>query len=258
MRKKIVAGNWKMNTDYFTGMKLASEVSNMINDEITSEVTVILAPPFTHLYSIGQLIKDAPKVHLSAQNCGAELSGAFTGEVSAEMLKSIGAEYVIIGHSERRHLFGEDNAIIEKKVKNALALSLHPIFCCGETLTERNSGRHFQIINSQLEEALFELTENEIKNVVIAYEPVWAIGTGVNATPHQAQEMHQIIRNSIKDRFNSSTSESISILYGGSCNSKNAKDLFSNPDVDGGLIGGASLKSREFVDIVKILTGFSS
>jgi triosephosphate isomerase len=253
MRKKIVAGNWKMNTDHFTGMKLASEVVNMVNDEVNGEVTVIVAPPFTHIYSTGQLIKDASKVHLAAQNCASELSGAFTGEVSVEMIKSFVGEYVIIGHSERRHLFGEDNAVVEKKVKLALSHSLSPIFCCGETLNERNSGRHFQVINSQLEEALFELTENDIKRVVIAYEPVWAIGTGVNATPHQAQEIHHFIRDTIKDKYNASISDNISILYGGSCNIKNAKELFSNADVDGGLIGGASLKSREFVDIVKTI-----
>jgi triosephosphate isomerase len=253
MRKKIVAGNWKMNTDYPQGLWLASEVVNMVNDEVLSNVTVILAPPFSHLYGVGQLIKESPKVHLAAQNCGSEKSGAFTGEVSASMVKSVGAEYVIIGHSERRHIYGENNAMVERKIKLSLETGLYPIFCCGETLNERNSGKHFQVINSQLEEALFELTENEISRVVIAYEPVWAIGTGVNATSHQAQEIHHFIRNSIKEKYGESISDSTSILYGGSCNSKNAKELFCNPDVDGGLIGGASLKSREFVDIIKMI-----
>jgi triosephosphate isomerase len=253
MRRKIVAGNWKMNTDYAQGLRLASEVVNMVNDEVMNDVTVILAPPFTHLFGISQLIKDSPKVYLAAQNCSSELSGAFTGEVSVEMIKSIGAQYVIIGHSERRHIFGENNAMVERKIQVVLEAGLIPIFCCGETLNERNSGKHFQVINSQLEEALFELNNNEICNVIIAYEPVWAIGTGVNATPQQAQEIHHFIRNSIKEKYGEDISNSTSILYGGSCNSKNAKELFSNSDVDGGLVGGASLKSREFVDIVKLI-----
>jgi triosephosphate isomerase len=199
------------------------------------------------------LIKDSPKVYLAAQNCSAEVSGAFTGEVSVDMINSIGAQYVIIGHSERRHIFGENNAMVERKIQVVLEAGLIPIFCCGETLNERNSGKHFQVINSQLEEALFELNKNEICNVIIAYEPVWAIGTGVNATPQQAQEIHHFIRNSIKEKYGEDISNFTSILYGGSCNSKNAKELFSNPDVDGGLVGGASLKSREFVDIVKLI-----
>src|ERR1017187_10154677 len=253
MRRKIVAGNWKMNTDYPQGLRLASEVVNMVNDEVLNDVTVILAPPFTHLFGISQLIKDSPKVYLAAQNCSAEVSGAFTGEVSVDMINSIGAQYVIIGHSERRHIFGENNAMVERKIQVVLEAGLIPIFCCGETLNERNSGKHFQVINSQLEEALFELNNNEICNVIIAYEPVWAIGTGVNATPQQAQEIHHFIRNSIKEKYGEDISNFTSILYGGSCNSKNAKELFSNPDVDGGLVGGASLKSREFVDIVKLI-----
>ena len=253
MRRKIVAGNWKMNTDYPQGLRLASEVVNMVNDEVLNDVTVILAPPFTHLFGISQLIKDSPKVYLAAQNCSAEVSGAFTGEVSVDMINSIGAQYVIIGHSERRHIFGENNAMVERKIQVVLEAGLIPIFCCGETLNERNSGKHFQVINSQLEEALFELNKNEICNVIIAYEPVWAIGTGVNATPQQAQEIHHFIRNSIKEKYGEDISNFTSILYGGSCNSKNAKELFSNPDVDGGLVGGASLKSREFVDIVKLI-----
>jgi triosephosphate isomerase len=253
MRKKIVAGNWKMNTDYPQGLWLASEVVNMVNDEVLSDVTVVLAPPFSHLHGVGQLIKEAPKVFLAAQNCCSEITGAFTGEVSAEMIKSVGAQFVIIGHSERRHIYGENNAVIERKVKLALTTGLTPIFCCGETMNERNSGKHFQVINSQLEEALFELNNDEMSKVIIAYEPVWAIGTGVNATPHQAQEIHHFIRNSIKEKYGEIIAGSTSILYGGSCNSKNAKELFSNADVDGGLVGGASLKSREFVDIIKSL-----
>ena len=183
MRTKIVAGNWKMNTDYQAGLWLASEVINMANDEIMNNIKIILAPPFTHLHSIGQLIKPSTKIHLAAQNCASEIFGAFTGEIAPIMIKSVGAEYVIIGHSERRHLFNENNATIERKVKLALDTDLKPIFCCGETLHERNTGKHFQTINTQLQEGLFELNEQQFANVTIAYEPVWAIGTGVNATP---------------------------------------------------------------------------
>ncbi len=251
MRQKIVAGNWKMNTDYDQGLWLVSEVVNMVNDEVLSDVKVIIAPPFTHLFGIKQLIKSAPKVRLAAQNCSSEASGAFTGEISCSMLKSIGVEAVIIGHSERRQLFGETNFSIKKKIKQALQAGLSPIVCCGETWDERNGGIHFQIIQTQLEEALFALNRDEIGKVIIAYEPVWAIGTGQTATPDQAQEIHRFIRNAIQEKYNSSIADSISILYGGSCTSKNAKELFSNPDVDGGLVGGASLKSREFVDIIK-------
>ncbi len=251
MRKKIVAGNWKMNTDFKGGLKLASEVMNMVNDEVMDDIQVVLIPPFTHLFGIGQLIKGNKKVSLGAQNCAAHISGAYTGEVSAEMIRSVGADYVIVGHSERRHLFKEDNSVVEEKVKLALSYSLIPIFCCGESLDERNNGRHFQIINSQLEEALFELEKDELLKVVIAYEPVWAIGTGKTASPYQAQEMHHFIRTTIKEKYGEDLANTIPILYGGSCNAKNAKELFANADVDGGLIGGASLKSRDFTDIVK-------
>lgn len=253
MKKKIVAGNWKMNLSLLEALALVSEINFMVNDEVMHDVTVIIAPPFPYLQSIRQLTKDNPRIHTAAQNCYSETKGAFTGEVSAEMLKSLGTEYVIIGHSERRNYFKEDNHLLAKKVKIVLNVELIPIYCCGETLQERNANKHFEIIKIQLEEGLFYLSEKEFSNIVIAYEPVWAIGTGVTASPQQAQEMHQYIRSLIKGKYGNEIADNLSILYGGSCNSKNAKELFDNPDVDGGLIGGASLKSRDFTDIIKAI-----
>ena len=252
-RKKIVAGNWKMNLSLLEAFALASEINAMVNDEVIHDVTVIIAPPFPYLQSVRQLTKDNPKIHTAAQNCSSETKGAFTGEVSAEMLQSLGTEYVIIGHSERRNYFKEDNQLLAKKVKTVLSAGLIPIYCCGETLQERNGNKYFEIIKIQLEEGLFYLSKKEFSTIVIAYEPVWAIGTGVTASPQQVQEMHQYIRSLINEKYGKEIADNLSILYGGSCNSKNAKELFANADVDGGLIGGASLKSRDFTDIIKTL-----
>ncbi|HEY0896994.1 MAG TPA: triose-phosphate isomerase [Sphingobacteriaceae bacterium] len=251
MRKKIVAGNWKMNMDYTMGMSLFSEVVNMVNDEVMGEQQVIVCPPFIHLHSLVQLNKAGGRVAIGAQNCHHQESGAFTGEVSASMIRSAGTEYVIIGHSERRQYFGETNALLAAKTDVALKAGLKPIFCIGETLEERNSGRHFDVIRQQLAEGLFHLSETEIQSVVIAYEPVWAIGTGLTASPEQAQEIHAFIRSEVAAKYSEALAGEISILYGGSCNPKNAPELFAQADIDGGLIGGASLKSRDFTDIVK-------
>ena len=251
MRKKIVAGNWKMNLDYKTGVGLFSEIVNMVNDEVMGNQQVIVCPPFIHLTAISQLAKSSPKVSAGAQNCHQAQSGAFTGEISASMLQSIGIEYVIIGHSERRQYFMESNSSLAEKTDSALTNQLIPIFCIGETLDQRNENTHFEVIKSQLEEGIFHLDEAAFRKVIIAYEPVWAIGTGLTATPEQAQEMHNFIRKEIANHFTSAVADDISILYGGSCNPKNAAELFAKPDIDGGLIGGASLKSRDFLDIIK-------
>ena len=251
MRKKIVAGNWKMNLDYTSGMTLFSEVVNMVNDEAKGDQEVIVCPPSLYIHSLVQLAKGNSKVSIGAQNCHQAESGAFTGEISAKMLQSVGAAYVILGHSERRQYFGETNATLAPKVDAALKAGLKPIFCIGETLEERNQNIHFDLIKAQLSEGIFHLSAEEFARTVIAYEPVWAIGTGVTATSEQAQEIHAFIRKEIAAKYDQQTADNTTILYGGSCNPKNAAELFAQPDIDGGLIGGASLKSRDFTDIVK-------
>ena len=251
MRKKIVAGNWKMNLDYTSGMTLFSEVLHMVNDEAHGDQEVIVCPSFVHIHSLVQLAKNNTRVSVGAQNCHHAESGAYTGEISANMLKSVGAASVILGHSERRQYFGETNQSLAPKVDAALKAGLRPIFCIGETLEERNQNIHFDLIKAQLEEGIFHLSAEEFSKAIIAYEPVWAIGTGVTATSEQAQEIHAFIRKEIAAKYDTNTAENTTILYGGSCNPKNAAELFAQPDIDGGLIGGASLKSRDFTDIVK-------
>ena len=238
MRKKIVAGNWKMNKNYQEGMELVAEAMHMINDELNAKVLTIFASPAIHLASVQKLINGHANFASAAQNCHQENAGAFTGEIAASMIHSVGASYVLIGHSERRQYFKETNELLAKKVDAALANHLHPIFCFG-----------------QLKESLFHLTASDFAKIVLAYEPVWAIGTGLTASPEQAQEMHAFIRASIANQFGTEAAADCSILYGGSCNPQNAKILFSQADIDGGLIGGASLKSRDFTDIV---TSFNS
>ena len=245
MRKKVVAGNWKMNTTLKDGMELAKAVEKL-EKEKTSDALVIIAPPYTHLSKVKELIGD---VKLSSQNCASEDSGAFTGEISPEMLTSTGVEYVIIGHSERRSIFGEDNELLNKKTKLALSSGLKPIFCCGELLEEREAGKLFDVIREQLKVGLTDLSLEDISKVIVAYEPVWAIGTGVVASPDQAQEMHKFIRGLLVDLFNAQVADDMTILYGGSCKPSNAAELFANPDVDGGLIGGAALKAEDFIAI---------
>jgi len=247
MRKKIVAGNWKMNTTVAEGVALAKEVENLAS-QVNNGAIVVVCTPFTHLTEVKKVLN---KVQLGAENCAAEVSGAYTGEVSASMVVSTGANYVILGHSERRAYYGETDAILAKKVKLALANNLTPIFCIGEVLAEREANKHFEVVNAQLANGLFDLSEADFSKIVIAYEPVWAIGTGKTATSAQAQEIHKVIRETIASKYGKAVAENTSILYGGSCNDKNAAELFANPDVDGGLIGGAALKPESFIAIVK-------
>jgi triosephosphate isomerase len=249
MRKKIVAGNWKMNMDYAEGVSLFSEIVNMVRDEKKGDQQAIICAPYIHLNSLAKL--GGTTVQIGAQNCHQNESGAFTGEISAKMVKSVGCSYVIIGHSERRQYFAENDLLLAEKTKAALAHDLIPIFCIGETLDERNNGDYFEVIKSQLTNGVFDLPAAEFSKIIIAYEPVWAIGTGLTASSDQAQEVHAFIRAEIAAKFGAEIAEGTSILYGGSCNPKNAAELFAQQDIDGGLIGGASMKSRDFTDIVK-------
>lgn len=255
MRKKIVAGNWKMNTTVQDGEKLAGEIIDFLGNNPLKDMkgtpSVIMFTPFTHLTKIAELANKVDSLSTGAQNCYTEAKGAFTGETSVSMIKSTGASNVLIGHSERRQYFNETDQMLANKVKIALSEDLTPVFCCGEVLDQRNANKHFETVKSQLENGLFWLSEDEFKKVVIAYEPVWAIGTGVTASPDQAQEMHAYIRKIIAEKYSDHTADETTILYGGSCNAKNAKDLFANPDVDGGLIGGASLKPQDFCTIIQ-------
>ncbi len=251
MRNKIVAGNWKMNKTLEEGLSLTSEIIQMIKDEVMDDVLAVLNPPFIHLESVGKLIRGANNIFLGAQNCNENISGAFTGEISVEMLKSVGCDYVILGHSERREYFNESNKLLADKVNIVLETGLLPIFCCGESLAIREKGNYIEFVTRQITESLFHLAKEHFSKVVIAYEPIWAIGTGLNATAEQSQEMHAAIRNHLADKFGNNFSDDISILYGGSCKPSNASELFACADVDGGLIGGASLKARDFVDIIK-------
>ena len=251
MRKKYAAGNWKMNKTFDEGEILLSEVVNMVKDELTHpNVQVVLGVPFPYLSAFSKRI-DTPKVALAAQNCFPKDSGAYTGEVSVPMLKSVGVQYVIIGHSERREYFGESDTFIAEKTDAVLAGGLTPIFCCGETLAQRESGIHFDFVKNQITNSLFHLDADTLKKVVIAYEPIWAIGTGVTATSAQAQEMHKVLRDHLAHKYGEETAAEVSVLYGGSVSAANAAELFSQPDVDGGLVGGASLKSRDFTEISK-------
>ena len=249
MRKKIVAGNWKMNTTLAEGVELAKGITEQVHD-ISKGVSLIVAPPFTHLAIIAQMLKGTP-VAVSAQNCADQPKGAFTGEVSAAMLKSVGCTYTILGPSERREYYGETSEKLVKKMALAFENGLKVIFCVGEKLEERNEGNHFDVVAAQISEVLFGLEPQQMKNVIVAYEPVWAIGTGVTATDEQAQEMHSYIRKTLAAHFGEEIAEETPILYGGSCKPSNAKKLFSCPDIDGGLIGGASLKAEDFIAIAK-------
>lgn len=247
MRKKIVAGNWKCNTTLQEGIALAKEVNNVVN---TSNVQVILGTPFIHLTEVVKLTTNKA-IAVAAQNCAAEAKGAFTGEVSAAMVKSTGATYVILGHSERRGYYGETSEILNKKVALAIENGLTPIYCCGEALDIREKGEENAFVINQLKETIFNLSEEDFKKIVIAYEPIWAIGTGKTATSDQAEDMLKTIREAIAAKFGKAVAEETSILYGGSCNAKNAQELFAKPNIDGGLIGGASLKAEDFNAIVK-------
>ena len=249
MRKKIVAGNWKMNTTLPEGVALAMEVNDALA-KATPKCDVIICVPFTHLAPVAGVI-DQTKLGLGAENCADHKSGAYTGEVSAPMVASTGATYVILGHSERRQYYGETNETLREKVALALENNLTPIFCIGEVLEEREAGKHFEVVKKQIQEGLFNLSAEDFGKIILAYEPVWAIGTGKTATDDQAEEIHAYIRGVIADKYGKEVAEDTSILYGGSCKPSNAKALFAKPDVDGGLIGGASLKAPDFMGIVE-------
>ena len=246
MRKQIVAGNWKMNNDYDDSELL---VSKLLEQHIHSQIEVIIAPPFTSLLYSSNSIKGS-LITVAAQNMHFAENGAYTGEISAGMLKSIDVETVILGHSERRAYFNETDAILAKKVDSALRNSMRIIFCFGEELTDRKSGNEQAIVGSQIKNALFHLPASEWEHVVLAYEPVWAIGTGETASPEQAQDMHAFIRKTVENKYSSELAAEVSILYGGSVKPANAKEIFSKADVDGGLIGGAALDVAQFRSII--------
>jgi triosephosphate isomerase len=246
-RTQIAAGNWKMNMDYNQGRDLAKGIVSKLK---SSDNLVILGTPYIHLKNVSTIIKDVSNLSLAAQNCYQEEGGAYTGEISAAMLASCEVEYVILGHSERRAYFGEDDALIAKKIDLVLKHGMKPIYCCGEVLEIREEGKQNEVVGNQVKGALFHLDAEAIKNIVIAYEPVWAIGTGKTASPEQAQEMHAYIRSLLTDKYGEEVAESISILYGGSVKPANASSIFSQKDVDGGLVGGASLKVDDFIAIV--------
>jgi triosephosphate isomerase len=251
MRKKIVAGNWKMNKLMDEAVALTSELVNMANDEVQGDVKVILCPPAIYLTTLKKYIEASPNFALAAQNCSDKVSGAFTGEISAAMLQSIGIDYVLVGHSERRQYFNESNELLASKVNIALEYNISPIFCCGESLDQRQNEDYIGFVKNQITESLFHLSAEQLLSVVIAYEPIWAIGTGLTASSEQAQEMHAALRAHIATQYGSEVAEEISILYGGSVTAASAPELFASPDIDGGLVGGASLKSREFTNIIK-------
>ena len=253
MRKKLVAGNWKMNTSFSEAQKLASEVANMVKDEALLDGTdVVICVPFPYLSTAAALVADSP-VKVGAQNCSDKPKGAYTGETSTAMLASMEIPYVIIGHSERREYFNEDNQLLAAKTDIALENGLTPIFCCGESLETREAGNHFDFVCQQLTESLFHLSAEQLGKIVIAYEPIWAIGTGKTASAAQAQEMHEQLRAHLAGKYGAEIADAIPILYGGSVKPGNAKEIFAGKDVDGGLVGGASLDSRGFTDIVKAI-----
>ncbi|MBS1647562.1 MAG: triose-phosphate isomerase [Bacteroidetes bacterium] len=247
MRKKIVAGNWKMNKTQEDAKNLVEAVLSSCKDE--AAVTKIFFPPMPFLGMVSSLVQGTSSFSAGAQNCHYAESGAFTGETSAAAIASCGASYVLVGHSERRQYFLENDEQLKQKIDRALGHSLSPIYCVGEQLAERNNHHYFTVIKNQLQNSLFHLSESAVLRTVIAYEPVWAIGTGLTATPDQAQEMHAFIRLALTEKYGIAVAQKISVLYGGSCNAKNAKELFACPDVDGGLIGGASLIAEDFVKI---------
>lgn len=248
MRKNIVAGNWKMNKTLQEGIELAKELNEVLTAD-KPNCGVIICTPFIHLASVVPAV-DASIIGVGAENCADKVSGAFTGEVSAAMVASTGAQYVILGHSERRAYYHETPEILKEKVQLALANGLKPIFCIGEVKEERESGRQNEVVRAQIEGSLFDLSAEDFSKIVLAYEPVWAIGTGLTATPQQAQDMHAFIRSVVAEKWGAEVADNTTILYGGSCKPSNAKELFANPDVDGGLIGGAALKAADFKGII--------
>ena len=249
MRKKIVAGNWKMNKTLQEGLQLSSDLKELLKGK-TVNCEVVVGTPYIHLSDVAKNL-ERTVVHVAAQNCANKESGAYTGEISAAMVASTGANHVILGHSERRAYYNETAELLKEKVELALANKLTPIFCVGEVLEEREAGKHFDVVAAQIKDSLFDLSKEDFSKLVVAYEPVWAIGTGKTASADQAQEIHAFIRKTIADKYGKEVADNTSILYGGSCNAGNAKELFSNPDVDGGLIGGASLEADKFLPIIE-------
>lgn len=247
MRKKIVAGNWKMNTTVQEGVELAKAVAEKAA-QTPENVGLIIAPPFTHLCCVAKAVEGS-KVQLSAQNCADHTSGAYTGEVSASMLKSVGCQWTILGHSERRQYYGETDEKLVEKTKLALEQGLGVILCVGENLDQREAGEHFKVCQKQIKNVLYNFTAQDMANIIVAYEPVWAIGTGKTATAEQAEEIHACIRQTLAEKFGAQVAEDTTILYGGSCKPSNAKELFAQKDIDGGLIGGAALKADDFIAI---------
>ena len=254
MRTQIVAGNWKMNKVFQEADDLINEINDFVKNNDLGNTAVIVCPPAVYLELATDQAHETDLL-VGAQNISNFEWGAYTGEISAAMLESMEVDYAIIGHSERRKYFNESHEMLTEKGNIALKHSISPIFCCGELLPEREAGKHFEIVEKQLDESIFHLNKGDFANLVIAYEPVWAIGTGVTASSEQAQEMHKFIRGLVAEKYDEETADNTTILYGGSCNAKNARELFANPDVDGGLIGGASLKPDEFIKIVQAVGG---
>lgn len=254
MRKKIVAGNWKMNMNLEEGHELVSGVLKGL-PALNADKEVVIAPPFINIQHTFYQIEDVDHVHVAAQNCSTENAGAYTGEVAASMIKNAGATYVIIGHSERREYFNETDAMLAKKTDTALDNGLKVIFCCGESLSVRDAGTQNDFVEAQLRAGLFHLHKHQLANIVVAYEPIWAIGTGRTASSQQAQDMHAHIRSVFAAQYGQPTADNLTILYGGSCKPSNAAELFACADVDGGLIGGASLKAEEFLGIINAMMG---
>ena len=248
MRHKIVAGNWKMNKNLQEGVELAKELNTILAAD-KPNCDVVICTPFIHLASVAQVL-DQNVIGLGAENCADKVSGAYTGEVSAEMVKSTGAQYVILGHSERREYYHETPEILKEKVLLAQANGLKVIFCIGESVAEREANKQNEVVKAELEGSVFNLSAEDFSKIIIAYEPIWAIGTGKTATSDQAEEIHAYIRSVIADKYGKEVAENISILYGGSCKASNAPELFAKPDIDGGLIGGASLKTADFKGII--------
>ena len=247
-RKKIVAGNWKMNTSLTEAESLVNAIK--VNSSAATEVVRMVFPPFPFLHTICDLIDGEQEFYCGAQNCSRHDKGAYTGDVSASMLRSVGATHVLVGHSERRTYFQETGTELVEKIDQALRSDLTVLFCFGEQLAERKAGKHFETVQTQLKEVLSQFPKSSLNNLILAYEPVWAIGTGETASPQQAQEMHAYVRKVVSEIFSEPMAQTISILYGGSCNAQNARELFSCADVDGGLIGGASLKADDFCKII--------
>lgn len=249
MKEKLVIGNWKMNKSFAEADDLLNEIADKLQ-EYQLRTGVVMCPPYLYLELATDLAEESD-FSAGAQNCCEFEQGAYTGEISAAMLSEIGIEFCIVGHSERRKYFAESNATIAKKIEQLLKHQIIPVVCCGETLEERNAGNHFEVVEKQIKETLFNLSGKEFENVVIAYEPVWAIGTGVTATPAQAEEMHAFIRQLIEKKYGTEMAFGSYILYGGSCNANNALELFSQTNIDGGLIGGASLNAKDFISIIE-------